>query len=135
MVRVEVKTFKVVGAFERAAVELPERVQRRERHYRGRLRDRVAANASGRPGPERITGEYVDSIEVRGPAVGTDDPRGRRLEFGYHGPDEDGVRYDQPPYAHFQPAIDEVRPAFIRSMERLVTELTTSYLGGVKRGL
>lgn len=134
-IRVTAKTYHIVGAFDRAAVELPDRVGRRERHYRARLQSRIIANASGRPGPERVTSEYVDSIEVRGPAVGTDHPAGRRLEFGYHGPDADGVTYDQPPYPHFQPAADEIRPAFFRSMERLVTELVTSYAGGVKTGL
>ena len=119
-VRVEVKTYKIAGEFRQAAVKLGRQTDQREAHYRLLLRSRIQDHARGRPGPQRVSGEYLASIGVRGPAVGTDDPRGRRLEFGYHGPDADGVTYDQPPYPHFQPAIDEVRPAFFRSMERLV---------------
>lgn len=124
-IRVTAKTFKVSGNFRWIAAELPQRVARRERHYRSLLRARIVANASGRPGPEVITGEYIDSIEVRGAWVGTDDPRGKRLEFGYHGPDADGVTYDQPPYPHFHSAVEEVRPLFFGSMERLTAELVS----------
>lgn len=122
-VKVQAKTYKVVGEFNRAALIMGPAVSNKERHYRLLLKTRVIDHAKGRPGPERITGEYLSTIGVRGPAVGTDDPRARRLEFGYHGPDADGVTYDQPPYPHWQPAVDEVRPLFFAAMERLVAEV------------
>lgn len=121
-VKVEVKTYKVVGEFQRAALIIGGATEARERHYRLMLRTRVQDHARGRPGPERITGEYLASIGVRGPFVGTDDPRGKRLEFGYHQTDASGRTYNQPPFPHFQPAIDEVRPLFHSAMERLVAE-------------
>lgn len=121
-VKVEAKTYKVVGEFTRAAAYIRPATEAKERHYRLMLKTRVQDHARGRPGPERITGEYIASIGVSGPFVGTNDLRGKRLEFGYHQTDSSGRTFDQSPFPHFQPAIDEVRPLFYRAMERLVVE-------------
>lgn len=121
-VKVEAKTYRVIGEFNRAALIIGPSTRKREQHYRLMLRTRVQDHARGRPGPERITGEYLANIGVRGPFVGTDDPRGKRLEFGYHQTDASGRTFNQPPFPHWQPAIDEVRPLFYRAMERLVAE-------------
>lgn len=121
-VKIEAKTYKVVGDFNRAVLIVGRSVASKEQHYRQLLRTRCVDHAHGRPGPERITGEYIASIGIRGPAVGTDDPRGKRLEFGFHQKDSSGRQYDQPPFPHFGPAIDEVRPLFFASIERMVTE-------------
>lgn len=80
----------------------------------------VVANASGRPGPEAPTGDYRRSLNRRTTKrvrssegqVGTDKPQARRLEFGFVGEDSLGRSYDQPPYPHFGPALDEVAPGF-----------------------
>jgi hypothetical protein len=80
----------------------------------------VVANASGRPGPEAPTGDYRRSISrqvVKGGStsegfVGTNAPQARRLELGFTGTDSLGRSYDQPPFPHFGPAADEVRPGF-----------------------
>lgn len=90
------------------------------RHYGQLLTTRVKAKASGRPGPNAPTGEYRRSIHLlmdRGPLgvtayVGTNAPQGRRLEFGFVGADSLGRHYNQPPYPHFGPALDEIGPLY-----------------------
>lgn len=100
-------------------------------HHGHLLRTRVMANASGRPGPNVVTGDYRRSIELRvtdmggevTAIVGTNLPQGRRLEFGFVGADSLGRIYNQPPYPHFGPAFDEVSPKFIQAVEVLVNTL------------
>lgn len=89
-------------------------------HHGLKLQARVRANAAGRPGPRIQTGDYNRSItlEVGRDAgsptarVGTNRPQGRRLELGFRGTDSAGRTYNQPPYPHFGPAIDQVGPGF-----------------------
>ena len=84
------------------------------------LQTAVKAAASGRPGPNVVTGDYRRSISLTVSMegisavahVGTDRPQGRRLEFGFHGADSLGRVYNQPPYAHFGPAVQIVGPLF-----------------------
>jgi hypothetical protein len=86
---------------------------------------RIKRNASGRPGPDDPTGEYRESWRVDGTgstvntvvrSVGTDQPQAMRLEVGFVGPDALGRVYDQPPYPHMNPAVDEVAPVFYAAM-------------------
>lgn len=80
----------------------------------------VKANASGRPGPNIITGDYVRSIEYRKQNhptgvdgwIGTNRPQGRRLEFGFAGADVLGRVFNQPPRPHFGPAAEQLRVVF-----------------------
>lgn len=75
---------------------------------------RVRDNASGRPGPERITGEYVNamtaSVSVSGGTVTGEVyvsmPRALRLEFGFVGTDSLGRRVSAPPYPHWRPTAE-----------------------------
>ncbi|MGW0952839.1 HK97 gp10 family phage protein [Streptomyces sp. NPDC002545] len=98
------------------------------RHYAMLLETRVKANASGRPGPNVITGDYRRSwtheVQVEGDmvtgVVGTSKPQGRRLEYGYVGPDSLGRIFHQPPYAHVGPAVETVRPLFVEAFGRVV---------------
>lgn len=84
------------------------------------LRTRVLAHASGRPGPRHRTGDYKRSWTVqtytRGGTfvadIGTNAPQGRRLEFGFTGTDALGRHYNQPPYPHARPALDEIAGPF-----------------------
>lgn len=88
------------------------------------LQRAVVAHASGRPGPEAPTGDYRRSISRKTVKratssegfVGTDKPQGRRLELGFFGEDAIGRHYEQPPYPHFGPALDEVAPGFEEAM-------------------
>lgn len=94
------------------------------------LLTKVRANASGRPGPRAITGDYRRSwaLELRGgtgargvatAVVGTNRPQARRLEYGFVGQDALGRHVRQPPYAHADPALDAIGPAFEAAVERL----------------
>lgn len=98
------------------------------RHYAMLLETQIKANASGRPGPNAPTGDYRRSwtheVHVTGEAVtatvGTAKPQGRRLEYGYVGPDSLGRVFHQPPYAHVGPAVETVRPLFVQAIGRIV---------------
>lgn len=91
------------------------------RHHAMLLETKVKANASGRPGPRVITGDYRRSwttrrvllgMGVAGQTVGTNKPQGRRLEFGFYGADSLGRVYHQKPYPHLGPAVDTVKPLY-----------------------
>lgn len=120
------------GAFERYSFDLSRSAAGAQvkalgvlRHHGMLLRARAMANAShprsqDSAKPRIQTGDYVRSItlSVTGTSalVGTNRVQGRRLEFGFTGVDAIGRHYDQPPYPHFGPALDEVAPGFILGM-------------------
>ena len=74
----------------------------------------------GPGGPRLMTGDYNRSISrltVRTATespnyVGTNKPQGARLEFGFVGSDSKGRSYNQKPYPHFGPALDEIAEDF-----------------------
>ena len=83
----------------------------------GDLVEAVRTHASGRPGPQVVTGAYRNSIrileqEAGGDGstfiVGTDAPQAARLEFGFVGVDALGRHYHQPPFPHWRPALREI---------------------------
>lgn len=94
------------------------------RVYGELTKGRIIVNASGRPGPRRVTGDYTRSwsvITVRTLAdvtalIGTNAPQGRRLEYGFTGVDAIGRHYDQPPYPHARPALDSVAEPFLAAL-------------------
>lgn len=96
-----------------------------------KLKTRIQANASGRPGPNVITGDYRRSWSVQfqmaGDAymgtVGTNAPQGRRLEHGFVGVDRAGRHYDQPPFPHAGPAFDQTQPEFAADIAAIVDDL------------
>lgn len=107
-------------------------VERKTRHYAMLCETQVKANASGRPGPRRVTGDYVRSItrellsETTGHSVwiiGTNAPQARRLEFGFVGADSLGRIYNQPPYPHFGPALDMIGPQFEQALDGIITKV------------
>lgn len=90
------------------------------RDYGRELQRRVRRNASGRPGPNVVTGAYRESIKYRtfsvalglGAEVYSDAPQAMRLEYGFVGMDSLGRHYSQPPFPHFRPAVESIRPEF-----------------------
>lgn len=90
---------------------------------------RTALRGPNTGGPRLITGDYNRSINLRmagsvthpTATVGTDRPQGPRLEFGFVGVDSLGRHYNQPPYAHFGPAFDEIAPQFEAAIAALVS--------------
>lgn len=91
------------------------------------LVQRVQLHASGRPGPNIITGEYFNDIQVFQSQnssnsaityVGTTQIQAARLEFGFVGTDSAGRHYMQPPFPHWRPGIQDMvanAPAFKKS--------------------
>ncbi|MFE2963687.1 hypothetical protein ACFXKC_08345 [Streptomyces sp. NPDC059340] len=100
------------------------------RHYAMLLETQIKANASGRPGPNVITGDYrrwwTHEVYVAGDVVpgivGTNKPQERRLEYGFVGADSLGRVYDQPSYAHVGPAVQTVGPLFVQALGRVADE-------------
>ena len=102
---------------EQAADRVGPEVNRTVQQQARLLRAMIRWNASGRPGPNIITGQYFDSWRTEpfpvpdggGAVVGTDQPQGRRLEFGFWDmTDSLGRHFFQPPYAHVEPAVHEL---------------------------
>jgi hypothetical protein len=80
------------------------------------LLEEVKKNASGRPGPNIVTGRYVNSFMIVGHKVVNPSPQTYRLEYGFIGRDALGRRYAQPPYPHFRPALAKIGPEYRRSI-------------------
>ena len=106
--------------------------RRRMRHVGTVGVARIRQNASGRPGPNVITGQYRASwrSETRGIpygaecTIGTNAPQGRRLEFGFWDmTDSIGRHFFQPPYPHVQPAIGFIEDTLHEQMRAAMGEL------------
>ncbi|MGM9465380.1 HK97 gp10 family phage protein [Streptomyces murinus] len=111
----------------RAASSLPA-VASVVQHYAMLLETAIKANASGRPGPNAPTGDYrrswtyefsTSGMTVEA-VVGTNKPQGRRLEYGFVGADSLGRIYNQPPFPHVGPAVEQIRPAFLAAVGAVV---------------
>ena len=88
--------------------------------------------SGGRPGPDVITGAFLDSIigesTARGQQtlviIGSNAPQAARLEFGFFGYDSLGRFYQQPPYPSFGPAVpaiaDYAANAVITQLRRML---------------
>ncbi|MER5302126.1 hypothetical protein ABT039_22085 [Streptomyces lasiicapitis] len=84
------------------------------------LRTLIQAAATGRPGPNVITGRYRASWHTQihprthgaHAVVGTFAPQARRLELGFHGADALGRIYSQEPLPHVAPALTVLQPDF-----------------------
>lgn len=91
------------------------------------LAERIQTAASGRPGPNIVSGELYGSVQVSyeggewGEAtVGTSTPYARRLEYGFYGTDSIGRTYAQPPYPFFSRAVEGSQSEFISVLERAI---------------
>lgn len=96
------------------------------------LRTLIRGHASGRPGPNIITGQYVASWSIEpfpvpdggGAEIGTRKPQGRRLEYGFFDmTDSIGRHFFQVPRPHVGPAVNELSPqveqAFADTLDRI----------------
>ncbi|MGW0822517.1 HK97 gp10 family phage protein [Streptomyces sp. NPDC002845] len=113
----------------RAVRTLPE-VTGVVRHYAMLLETRIKAKASGRPGPNAPTGDYrrswthevsANAVSVTA-VVGTSKPQARRLEFGFVGQDSLGRVFNQPPFPHVGPAVEEIRPLFLTTLGETIRD-------------
>lgn len=116
--------YRVAREIQQHGLRVGPAVARVVRHHGQLLVTRVKAKARGRPGPRMVTGDYNRSWGGQfgfldgGPTfvAGTNNPQGRRLEFGFEGEDSLGHYYDQPPFPHAGPAVDETEPGFVRDL-------------------
>ncbi|MGW1409482.1 HK97 gp10 family phage protein [Streptomyces sp. NPDC002403] len=123
---------QLADRLEAAATRVGPAIQRAVQHTGELGRARIRGNASGRPGPNVITGAYRNSWETtnrRLPhgalcTIGTNAPQGRRLEFGFMGmTDSLGRTYHQPPFPHVGPAVDYIGATLMTEMRFAVAEV------------
>ncbi|MDJ0464985.1 hypothetical protein [Streptomyces sp. H27-C3] len=111
---------ELVAAMAAAAARVGPATALAVRHEAMVLQALIRAGASGRPGPNAITGRYRASWQVQvvprrhgaTATVGTFAPQGRRLELGFYGADSLGRVYAQPPFPHVAPALAQLQPGF-----------------------
>lgn len=119
--------FTIAADFTEAGDTIQARADRVTRHHAMLLQVRIQGNASGRPGPRVITGDYRRSWNVTGSGgtyvVGTNKPQARRLEYGFYGPDRLGRVYHQPPFPHVGPAVDRTIPGFQKDLADIATDI------------
>lgn len=129
MIQVTVDDNRTPQALERigtlVAQQLPSAVYRAG----ARVRTQVRANASGRPGPNVITGDYRRSIaqtntmtDGNSPVayVHSAAPQARRLEYGFVGADVLGRVYNQPPFPHWGPAVRDIDQHLTKEINRII---------------
>lgn len=135
--RIEIKitNHKFLRRLENAPSIVPSLFLAENTHvYAPAILETIKANASGRPGPNIVTGEYQDSIHIvdvtsNAMTFGSDAPQAYRLEYGYVGRDSLGRSYNQPPYAHFRPALWYWQKSWARGLAHAVKQ----YLRGIQR--
>jgi hypothetical protein len=118
---------QIAAKLDRVGVRAAFRSNQLVRHHSMLLETKIKANASGRPGPRARTGDYRRSWTTRVTSqsgtttatVGTDKPQARRLEYGFVGADRIGRVFNQPPFPHVGPAVDEIGPAYYAAMRGL----------------
>ncbi|MFD7980184.1 hypothetical protein [Streptomyces sp. NPDC059071] len=124
---------EMADRLERAADRLPNAIYKGVAHTGVLGQARIRGNASGRPGPNVITGAYRTSWRAHPRRIpygaqctlGTEAPMGRRLEFGFTGTDSLGRHYNQPPFPHVGPAIDFITATLHAQMRLAVAEALT----------
>jgi hypothetical protein len=122
---------ELADRLEHAATRLGPSIARGVQHTGEMGVARIRGNASGRPGPNVITGAYRNSWRAetrRLPygavcTIGTDLPYGRRLEYGFTGTDSLGRSYAQPPFPHVQPALPYIGQTLLAQMRLAVAEV------------
>jgi hypothetical protein len=98
----------------KALTGVPNEVRATNRAWVGRLRTALISHSSGRPGPQVITGAYNSNYDVHTAdgdltvEAGNSSPQSDRLEYGFAGVDSAGRHYNQPPFPHFRPTLEEV---------------------------
>lgn len=117
----------IANTFRARAGLIPREVEREVKKNAELLRVKIQQRASGRPGPNVITGEYRSSWQVLRQGDGTyvvfsDAPQAARLEYGFAGVDALGRVYHQPPFPHVNPAADEIEGAFFEDLARVAVK-------------
>lgn len=87
-----------------------------------RLLQLVIKHASGRPGPNVVTGAYISSFVIVEDKVVNHSPQTHRLEYGFVGSDSLGRNYHQPAFPHFRPALQEIKGEYVRGIVPVVKQ-------------
>jgi hypothetical protein len=112
---------ELADRFERAADRVGPELDRTVQHQAHLGRALIRERASGRPGPNVITGQYLASWRIEsfpvpdggGAEIGTDAAQARRLEYGFYDmTDSIGRHFYQVPRPHVDPAVDELSHEF-----------------------
>lgn len=106
-----------IGAFVNG---FPGELDRYNEQSTQRLLELVIQKASGRPGPNVVTGAYIGRFMIVDNRVVNPSPQTRRLEYGFSGTDSLGRNYHQPPFPHFRPALEEMRQEYRRGIVPLI---------------
>lgn len=122
---------ELANRLEHAAMKVGPAIEKAVKHAGEMGVARIRGNASGRPGPNVITGAYRNSWRaetrtLRAGAIctiGTDLPYGRRLEYGFVGTDSLGRTYNQPPFPHVQPALPYIQGMLVAQMRFAISEV------------
>lgn len=123
---------ELADRLEHAVMKIGPAIEKGVRHTSTLGVARIKGHASGRPGPNVITGDYRGSWQATGHrrlphgamcTLATDRPQARRLEFGFVGIDAIGRNYNQPPFPHVQPALPFIGATLLASMRFAVAEV------------
>lgn len=122
---------ELADRLEAAARRVGPVIHRHMDHVGELARAQIRGHASGRPGPNVITGDYRNSWQVENRrlpygaqcTIGTDRPQGRRLEFGFVGADSLGRVYNQPPFPHVQPSLSLITSTLRSAMRSAAEEI------------
>lgn len=107
----------LAGRLEQAADRVGPETNRTVQQQGRLLRALIMEHASGRPGPNVISGDYRGSWKPEpfgvadggGVEIGTREPQGRRLEYGFYDmTDSLGRHFFQVPRPHVGPAVNEL---------------------------
>lgn len=126
---------EVRSVIRRTAVAMQARIRKNaSTGYHNRLKSKQRGHIPGTgPGPNVATGNYRRSIQVTHTREGTQHtsiihtnaPQARRLEYGFRGQDSLGRTFNQPPYPHWQPVVQEqtefLRQEIARSIRTIVS--------------
>ena len=124
-----------VAALDRVATRTSAELRAAAGEMAGELEKQAKLNASGRPGPEVVTGTLRrgithDPVTPYGVAgwqtkVGPTVIYSRRIELGFHGADSLGRVYNQPGYPYFLPAVKDSQPRLAAIFARHVAAALT----------
>lgn len=98
--------------------------------YTQTLEGEIKSRQGKPPAPNIVTTDYIGSWvhkvtqagEIVEGIVGTEKPQGRRLEFGFVGPDRLGRVYHQQPRPHVAPSIEATTKAWGKTWEGVVVD-------------
>jgi hypothetical protein len=89
----------------------------------GEFYEDVRQAASGRPGPNVVSGQYISAFQRSDTKVWNESPQGPRLEYGYTGVDSLNRHYHQPPFPHWRPAIQRTQKKFPRKVKQTIIQV------------